>query len=216
MSQLTITVPGTAKPKGSLRHVGHGRLIEQVKGSKAWREAVVVAAAQARDLAGWECLTGSVLVDVQVSVPRPKTVRRDEPTTRSSGDVDKHARNILDALVDAGIVGDDSQVTELRITKEYATADPSTGPSTVIRVSSTGPSPKSVRKVRAVSAQASSVSTSNVRSADMERPTEAERLALIRSIAGHSEGRETQALAEIAAVLSGATLAELVAARVAS
>jgi Holliday junction resolvase RusA-like endonuclease len=118
--KLTVTVPGAPKPKGSLRHIGHGRLIEQVAGSKQWREAIVLAAAQERDLRGWQTLVGvPVTVLVRCVVPRPKSVRRASPITRSSGDVDKLARNILDALTDARIIGDDSQVTDLRITKEY-------------------------------------------------------------------------------------------------
>lgn len=45
------------------------------------------------------------------------------------------------------------------------------------------------------------------------RPTDAQRLALIRSLAGHSDGHEDRALAEIAAVIDGATLADLLVAR---
>lgn len=118
--ELVVTVHGIPAPKGSLRHVGHGRLIEQVKGSAPWRYAVTVGAAQERDRHAWGTLEGPVEVVIRVRVARPKTVKRDHPTTRSSGDADKHARNVLDALVDAHIIGDDSQVTELHITKEYA------------------------------------------------------------------------------------------------
>jgi len=46
-----------------------------------------------------------------------------------------------------------------------------------------------------------------------ERPAPAQQLALIRSLAGHAEDHEDRALSEIAAVLSGATLSELLAAR---
>ncbi|MBK5248122.1 MAG: RusA family crossover junction endodeoxyribonuclease [Actinomycetales bacterium] len=119
LAELRIVAHGTPKPKGSLRHVGRGRLIEQVKGSKPWREALVIAAARARDQAGWECLTGAVSVACVAVIPRPKTVRRDYPITRSSGDCDKLARNLLDALVDAQIMTDDAQVVDLWIRKEY-------------------------------------------------------------------------------------------------
>lgn len=44
--------------------------------------------------------------------------------------------------------------------------------------------------------------------------TPREQIALIRSLAGHAEGNEARALSEIAAVLAGASLAELLAARV--
>lgn len=116
---LTFYAPGTPAPKGSMRHVGHGRLIEQVKGSKPWKEAVTQAAAAARDMVAWEALAGPVDVIARIHVTRPKTVRRAWPITRSSGDVDKHARNLLDAITDAQLIGDDSQVVRLEVTKAY-------------------------------------------------------------------------------------------------
>lgn len=121
MTALTFYAPGTPAPKGSLRHVGHGRLVEQVKGSTPWKHAVTTAAAAARDQHAWDTLTGPVDVTIQLHVPRPKTVRRPYPITRSSGDVDKHARNVLDAITDAHLIGDDSQVIHLHVTKTYAT-----------------------------------------------------------------------------------------------
>lgn len=120
MSELRFLVYGTPAPKGSLRHVGNGRLVEQVKGSRPWREQVVVAAAQARDSAGWETATGPVEVVAIVLIERPKTSRHEYPITRSSGDIDKHERNILDALVDAQIIRDDSQVVRIRAEKTHA------------------------------------------------------------------------------------------------
>lgn len=117
---IEITAHGEPKPKGSLRHVGKGRLIEHVAGSKTWREIVTIAAAQERDRQGWKTLTGcAVAATIRIVVTRPRTVRRDAPFTRSSGDIDKLARNVLDALSDAHIITDDSQVTDLYITKEY-------------------------------------------------------------------------------------------------
>lgn len=44
-------------------------------------------------------------------------------------------------------------------------------------------------------------------------PAPREQIALIRSLAGHAEGHEARALAEIADVLAGASLAELLLAR---
>ena len=119
MTTLTIHVPGKPAPKGSLRHVGHGRLVEQVKGSKPWREAIVLAAAQERDRWGWQTATGAVGVEIETTFERPKTSRHERPITRSSGDVDKLARNVLDALVDAHIIRDDSQVVAMCITKTH-------------------------------------------------------------------------------------------------
>lgn len=117
-ARLVFEVPGRPAPKGSLRHVGKGRLVEQVKASAPWRHAVAAAAAQAATSQGWTTPTGPVEVVACVRIPLLKRPRR-WPTTRSSGDVDKHARNLLDALVDAKVIADDSQVVWLRITKRY-------------------------------------------------------------------------------------------------
>lgn len=111
---ITITVYGQPKPKGSLRSVGQGRMVEQLAGSKPWREAVKWAAIEL--CRGREPIEGPVSVEIVTTVPKPKSApktRRIWPVTRSSGDVDKHARNVLDALVDAAVMFDDSQVVRL-------------------------------------------------------------------------------------------------------
>lgn len=117
-ARLDFEVRGRPAPKGSLRHVGNGRLVEQVKGSAPWRAEVARAAAQAATWQGWTTLTGPVEVIACVQVPHLKTPRT-WPITRSSGDLDKHARNLLDAIVDAGLIVDDSQVVALHLTKRY-------------------------------------------------------------------------------------------------
>jgi Holliday junction resolvase RusA-like endonuclease len=131
MSALHISVEGKASPKGSLRHVGHGRLIEQVAGSKPWRTQVALAANRAAIASRWFCSSAAVQVDIDLYLERPKSApKRRWPITRSSGDVDKHARNILDALVDAAVITDDSQVITLHVNKAHTD-----GPAyTVIRV----------------------------------------------------------------------------------
>ena len=128
---LTITVHGQPKPKGSLRHIGHGRLVEQLAGSKPWREAVKYATLDARTLPGNtpETITGPVRVDITITVDKPKSApkkRRTWPITRSSGDIDKHIRNVFDALVDAAAIGDDSQVVRVSTVKAYPLEEPDT------------------------------------------------------------------------------------------
>lgn len=117
---LEFVVLGQPKPKGSLRHVGHGRLIEQVEGSRPWREAVKWAAIDS--LTGSSLVGVPVRVEATVTVPRPQSAPRNRriwPITRRSGDVDKHCRNIFDALVDAAVMADDSQVVEVTIRKTF-------------------------------------------------------------------------------------------------
>lgn len=118
-TSVRILVDGTPKPKGSLRHVGRGRLIEQVKGSGTWRDLVAVAArAQYRG----EPIDEAAVVDFEIRVLAPKSAPKNRvtlPVTRSSGDIDKHARNVCDALVDGGVLKDDSRVVELRARKRH-------------------------------------------------------------------------------------------------
>jgi crossover junction endodeoxyribonuclease RusA len=123
---MDLVVVGTPKPKGSLKHVGKGRLIEQVQGSKPWKETISLMAK--RNWGGQPPHDGPVLVEATVYVSRPKSAKnRALPTTRSSGDIDKHARNILDALSDAGVYVDDSQVVTLIIRKRHTTVGENPG-----------------------------------------------------------------------------------------
>lgn len=146
---LDVFVPGAAKPKGSLRHVGNGRMVEQLAGSPTWRTAVRDTAYTAvhrstvtnhgRLTDGYPH-TGAAHVDITVWFPLPKSAPKRRtilPITRSSGDADKHARNILDALVDAAVLADDSQVIDLTIRKRYCT--PGQAPGARITVTAVDP-----------------------------------------------------------------------------
>jgi len=119
MPTIRIAVLGKPAPKGSMKSYGRGRMVDSLKSTKPWGDEIILAAAQERDRVGWEMLTGAVSVECVAITPRPKTVKREYPITRSSGDVDKLARNLLDALVKAQIMADDSQVIDLRMLKLY-------------------------------------------------------------------------------------------------
>lgn len=119
MTAFAFSVVGTPKPKGSLRHVGRGRLVEQVAGSSRWRQQV---AASALAQFGRSPIADATVVDFEIRVAPPKSAPKRRvtlPVTRSSGDIDKHARNILDALVDGRVLTDDSCVVELRGRKRH-------------------------------------------------------------------------------------------------
>lgn len=111
---LTFIAHGQPKPKGSMRHVGHGRMVEQVDG-KPWREAVKWAAIEAMKRSEHTFpLAGPVHLEATFTVRKPTSApktRRTWPVTRSSGDGDKLQRNLYDALQDAGVYTDDAQIT---------------------------------------------------------------------------------------------------------
>lgn len=120
-TSLEVWVPGRPKTKGSMRVVNgrKGVLTESVEGSKRWRELMRYATVEAmkRDLvrvgggaSRWP-LTGPVGVGLAFGMPVLSTGGR-------AGDLDKLARNVLDALTDAGVYGDDVQVAYLIASKE--------------------------------------------------------------------------------------------------
>ncbi len=118
----TITVFGVPAPQGSKRHVGRGILVESSSRLKPWREAVKYAALDART----QPLQGPVSVEIAFTFAKPKSAPKTRvtfPVTRASGDLDKLCRAVLDALVDGGIMRDDSQVIKLVSTKRYAGDD---------------------------------------------------------------------------------------------
>lgn len=135
MLPIMISVNGVPKTKGSMRYVG-GRMIEGNRGSKDWRALVSDAAFRAIGGNGDSVPDGypvsgvSLHLDATFRFARPKSRRRGEPITRSSGDLDKLLRNVLDALQDAGVIGDDSQVTSCTASKRYV--DGSTLPGATI------------------------------------------------------------------------------------
>lgn len=127
-------VPGDPKPKGSLRNVARRgtrpRMIEQVQGSTEWRVTIADVASEV-----WvgPALDKDVAVEVElefwfarpVSHYRPDRIAlaKHAPAypvyAKMAGDADKLARNVLDALKDAGVYADDAQVSDLHSKKRY-------------------------------------------------------------------------------------------------
>lgn len=124
---MMIKVYGQPATKGSMRcigaHGGRGRhtLIPDNKPEhKVWHRKIMAAGKKA--LEKYEPLTGPLAIDLTFTFDRPKSVKatsRPWPVTRSSGDVDKLARAVLDALDDAGLYDDDSQIVTATTAKCY-------------------------------------------------------------------------------------------------
>lgn len=119
---LVVTVFGKPVTQGAIRSLGKGRPSVHAEAGrlKPWREAVkqaaldVVAEGARRD--------GPVSVAVTFTSDPPQSApkrRRVWPITRS-GDLDKLVRAVLDALTDAGVWRDDSQVVRLTASKVAA------------------------------------------------------------------------------------------------
>lgn len=124
---LSFIVLGKPAPQGSKRHVGHGIMVESSPRARTWRDAVRIAAADAAADAGWGRTAGPVQVRIDFYFDKPKSAPKNRetwPITRSSGDVDKLARAVLDAIVQAGVIVDDSQVVHLEGHKWWTTENP--------------------------------------------------------------------------------------------
>ena len=141
---VAFSVPGRAAPQGSKRHVGHGIMVESSARLRPWRAAVTAAAIEARD--GAPPITGPVYLRVDISFPRPAghfgtgrnagKLRPSAPyfaPSRAVGDLSKLIRAVEDAITDAGLWRDDSQVVVVTAVKRHV-ADESEEPRTRIRI----------------------------------------------------------------------------------
>lgn len=130
--ELDFTVQGVPVPKGSMRHIGNGRMIDQTK-TKPWMNSVRSASLEAAALVIEKGSIAPFIIEVPVSVdivfyfPRPAAAKnRLYPHKRSVGDIDKLSRAVLDALqpsrTEIGILMDDSLVVDLIAKKRYTDA----------------------------------------------------------------------------------------------
>jgi len=123
---IHITIEGTARPQGSKRHVGKGRMVESSKYVADWRTWV---RHNARDeMRSRPLIIGPVQIAILFQFDRPKKhstatgLRPDAPLWHTNKpDADKLLRAILDALTGV-CFRDDSQVAYCLVRKQYATA----------------------------------------------------------------------------------------------
>lgn len=118
---ITIEVRGVPAPQGSKRHVGGGRIIEQVRGVAPWREAVRHET-QHQVPEGQGFARGvAVAAKISFRLPRPVSLpKKVLLPTRKKNDADKLLRAVLDGLVAGGALVDDGQVTHGVISKRFA------------------------------------------------------------------------------------------------
>lgn len=131
-AEIVLVVPGRPAPKGSLKCVGKNgahQLVEDNERTKPWRATIATWAARAPGKANKGEAIG---VEITSTVPRPanhygtganaatvKDTAPAYPTGARTGDADKLARLVLDALQDAGILDNDAQVVEVVSRKAY-------------------------------------------------------------------------------------------------
>ena len=138
---IDLVVHGVPAPQGSKKggysaKTGKTFVYEQnSKTQKSWRQDVIAAAVELREVANVETFDGPIQVFVEFRLPRPASVNiRRRPFPSVKPDIDKILRNTLDALTQAGVYRDDAQVIDLAVKKRYATDDPAGAPGATIRV----------------------------------------------------------------------------------
>lgn len=82
---------------------------------KEWQKEAVAQLVEEREAQALVTLLGPVSVGIVVTVPQPKTTKLPHPKP----DVDNYAKAVLDAMTDARIWANDSQVAFLVIKKEW-------------------------------------------------------------------------------------------------
>ncbi len=149
-----VTVQGVPGPKGSVNAFctrcakrGYGQSVvvkEQSETGVSFRK--LVARQLGLQLPGWApAYAGPIETRLTFYIERKFVVRNavqtdrilpshsgQRPTHRNSGDVEKHVRTIHDALMDANIILDDSQVW--RTVAEKLWAEPGTLPGVTIEI----------------------------------------------------------------------------------
>lgn len=138
---LEVSYHGKPGPKGSLnpwcvRCAGRKlpqkiAIKEESENGKRARQSIAVLAHSA--WSGRAKLTGPIEVNAWVFIERRMQIKNGVPTGlpvpsesgpypthRNSGDIEKHVRTLHDALQDAGVLADDSQVVDLHVYKRWA------------------------------------------------------------------------------------------------
>jgi len=165
---MRITVYGRPITQGSKTKTRWGMRDANGDTLKPWRDNVRSAALTELLRIGMTTTAGfgtiPVIVDIRFSFARPashygtgrnagvvKASAPPFPSSHSIGDLDKCARAILDALTDAGVFADDSQVVELDARKVWVGTDLALDrPGAVIDVSAAGvPAPATTSEASA-------------------------------------------------------------------
>jgi len=137
MATYHFWVPGESKTKGSWARARGGKLRPSGKGRTEWFARLDEELAE--QWGGRPLIDGPVGVRMTFVLRRPKTVKREFPTSKRDGDGDKHERAAMDGLTGTVLV-DDSLVVCCSWSKVYAEAGGFVG----VRVAVENPLPPDV------------------------------------------------------------------------
>lgn len=145
MTAITFTVYGVAAPAGSKKafvnkRTGRAHVVDDSKRSRPWKSLVTDAAVKAMrvEIDGHEYgiapLEGPLHLEITFWVARPKAHLAARGGVKPSApfapitrpDLLKLARAVEDAIVDAGVMRDDAQITVETLQKAYTESAPRT------------------------------------------------------------------------------------------
>lgn len=109
---IKFSVDGQPIPQGSMKVINGHVIHSQGSALAAWRASIALAARKA----GAFPEKGAMTIAITFVMPKPRTVKREEPSV--APDLDKLIRAVLDALTAIAYV-DDGQVTEIYAKKVY-------------------------------------------------------------------------------------------------
>ena len=124
MLSFEFRVAGEPVGQGSMKHIGGGRMIaSNDKKLKVWRQAIIDAVHQKfLDIEEVVFFDQALKLEIRFCVERPKTVKREFPTTPY--DLDKQVRAVGDALTLSGLISDDAIITDILASKRYGDGCP--------------------------------------------------------------------------------------------
>jgi crossover junction endodeoxyribonuclease RusA len=128
---IEFTVLGTPKPQGRPRAFSRGNFTKVYSPATKWRNDVKFMAAKLVEK-GQEPLEGALMVHINYYFERPKAhygtgknsdkLKKSAPSYMTKRpDLDNLNKAVLDAMQDAGLLLDDSQIVTLYSTKDYKT-----------------------------------------------------------------------------------------------
>jgi Holliday junction resolvase RusA-like endonuclease len=143
MSKITVIVYGTPAPQGSKAFMGmfngkdgraHAKLAESSKKVRPWRQDVKAAARVHAE--GHPPLDGNIVARMVFTLPKPLSApKRRRTWPNKKPDVSKLCRSTEDALVDAGLILDDSRIVGYtRLAKVFPGEDPEALESPGVRI----------------------------------------------------------------------------------
>lgn len=134
---VEFPVLGRPVPQGQVRHLGKGR--PSIYGNAdillPWRNHVQACAQMAICRSTFFPILEAVGVHLIFTMPKPKSAPKRKitfPVTRP--DLDKIVRTVFDAITDAGVIKDDSQIVSLMTQKVFPGETPSSLPAPGVRI----------------------------------------------------------------------------------